>query len=43
VPKGYVCFAVAFAFLVDIIQMKVAGKKSHLVKLNENYTEDVKK
>jgi predicted tellurium resistance membrane protein TerC len=43
VPKGYVYFAMAFAFLVDIIQMKVAGKKSHPVKLNEHYTEDVKK
>jgi len=42
VPKGYVYFAMAFAFLVDIIQMKVAGKKSHPVKLNEHYTEDVK-
>jgi len=43
VPKGYVYFAMAFAFLVDIIQMKVAGKKSHPVKLNEHYTEDIKK
>ena len=43
VPKGYVYFAMAFALLVDVIQMKVAGKKSHPVKLNEHYTEDVKK
>lgn len=43
VPKGYVYFAMAFAFLVDIIQMKVAGKKSHQVKLNEHYTEDAEK
>jgi predicted tellurium resistance membrane protein TerC len=43
VPKGYVYFAMAFAFLVDIIQMKVAGKKSHPVKLNEHYSEDVVK
>lgn len=43
VPKGYVYFAMAFAFLVDIIQMKVSGKKSHRVKLNEHYTEDLKK
>jgi predicted tellurium resistance membrane protein TerC len=43
VPKGYVYFAMAFAFLVDVIQMKVAGKKSHPVKLNEHYTEDGKK
>ena len=43
VPKGYVYFAMAFSFLVDIIQMKVSGKKSHRVKLNEHYTEDLKK
>jgi predicted tellurium resistance membrane protein TerC len=43
VPKGYVYFAMAFALLVDVIQMKVAGKKSHPVKLNEHYSEDVKK
>jgi hypothetical protein len=30
----------AFALLVDVIQMKVAGKKSHPVKLNEHYSED---
>ena len=40
IPKGYVYFAMAFAFLVDIIQMKISGKKSHPVKLNEHYTED---
>jgi predicted tellurium resistance membrane protein TerC len=40
VPKGYVYFAMAFALLVDVIQMKVAGKKSHPVKLNEHYSED---
>jgi len=40
VPKGYVYFAMAFAFLVDVIQMKVAGKNSHRVKLNEHYAED---
>ena len=43
VPKGYVYFAMAFALLVDVIQMKVAGKKSHPVKLNEHYTEELKK
>ena len=42
VPKGYVYFAMAFALLVDVVQMKVAGKKSHPVKLNEHYTEDIK-
>ena len=43
VPKGYVYFAMAFALLVDVIQMKVDGKKSHPVKLNEHFTEDPKK
>jgi predicted tellurium resistance membrane protein TerC len=40
IPKGYVYFAMAFALLVDVIQMKVSGKKSHPVKLNEHYLED---
>jgi len=40
IPKGYVYFAMAFALLVDVIQMKVSGKKSHPVKLNEHYAED---
>lgn len=40
IPKGYVYFAMAFALLVDVIQMKVAGKSSHPVKLNEHYSED---
>lgn len=43
VPKGYVYFAMAFALLVDIIQMKVAGKKTHPVKLNEHFSKDVVK
>ena len=42
VPKGYVYFAMVFAFLVDVIQMKIAGKKSRPVKLNEHYAEDPK-
>jgi predicted tellurium resistance membrane protein TerC len=33
VPKGYIYFAMAFAFLVDIIQMKVFGKKSKSAKV----------
>jgi predicted tellurium resistance membrane protein TerC len=41
VPKGYVYFAMGFAFLVDVIQMKV-NKKSNPVKLNEHYAEDEK-
>lgn len=40
IPKGYVYFAMSFALLVDVIQMKVAGKKSHPVKLNEHFSED---
>jgi predicted tellurium resistance membrane protein TerC len=40
IPKGYVYFAMAFAFLVDVIQMKVAGKKSTPVKLNEHFSEE---
>ncbi len=43
IPKGYVYFAMAFALLVDVIQMKVAGKNSHPVKLNEHYAEDPEK
>jgi predicted tellurium resistance membrane protein TerC len=39
IPKGYIYFAMAFAFLVDVIQMKVVGKKSHPVQLNEHYKE----
>lgn len=43
IPKGYIYFAMAFALLVDIIQMKVAGKRSHPVKLNEHYSDDAVK
>jgi predicted tellurium resistance membrane protein TerC len=41
VPKGYVYFAMAFSFFVDLIQMKV-NKKSNPVKLNEHFIEDKK-
>lgn len=40
IPKGYVYFAMAFALLVDVIQMKVAGKNAKPVQLNEHYTEE---
>lgn len=40
IPKGYIYFAMAFSLLVDVIQMKVAGKKTQPVKLNEHYTDD---
>lgn len=40
IPKGYIYFAMAFALLVDVIQMKVAGKRSNPVKLNEHFSEE---
>lgn len=39
VPKGYVYFAMAFALLVDIVQMKTV-KNAHPVKLNEPLKEN---
>lgn len=42
IPKGYVYFAMAFAFFVDIIQMKVVGKPSKPVKLHEHFSKDNK-
>jgi hypothetical protein len=36
IPKGYIYFSVAFALLVDIIQLQVA-KKSAPVKVHEHY------
>jgi predicted tellurium resistance membrane protein TerC len=38
IPKGYIYFSMAFAFLVDVIQMKVK-KSSEPVKTHEHYTE----
>ena len=40
VPKGYVYFAMAFALLVDVIQMKAAGKNNNPVKLHEPFSDD---
>lgn len=40
VPKGYVYFAMAFALLVDLVQMKVAGKNNNPVKLNQSYSDE---
>lgn len=37
IPKGYVYFAMAFALLVDVIQMKVSSKLSRPVQLHEHY------
>ena len=42
IPKGYVYFAMAFALLVDLVQMKIAGKSSHPVQLNEHFEEKKK-
>lgn len=39
VPKGYVYFAMAFALLVDIVQMKTV-KNAHPVTLNEPFKEN---
>ena len=39
VPKGYVYFAMAFALLVDVVQMKTV-KNAHPVKLNEPFKEN---
>jgi predicted tellurium resistance membrane protein TerC len=37
IPKGYIYFSMAFAFLVDVIQMKV-NKSAEPVKTHEHYT-----
>ncbi len=37
IPKGYVYFAMAFALLVDIVQLKVSRKKSKPVQLKQQY------
>lgn len=39
VPKGYIYFAMAFSFLVDIIQLRY-DKKHRPVQLHEYYTEE---
>jgi predicted tellurium resistance membrane protein TerC len=43
IPKGYIYFAMAFSLLVDVVQMKVAGRKSNPVRLNEHFSEDENK
>jgi predicted tellurium resistance membrane protein TerC len=46
IPKGYIYFSMAFAFFVDLIQMKMNKKKPEPVQLHEHYTDeeaDVKK
>jgi predicted tellurium resistance membrane protein TerC len=39
IPKGYIYFSLAFALIVDLIQMRVA-RKSQPVKTHEHYTRD---
>lgn len=38
VPKGYVYFAMAFALLVDILQMRTTGRRRNAVPLNEHFS-----
>lgn len=40
IPKGYIYFSMAFALLVDIIQMRTNKKESEPVQLHEHYTTD---
>lgn len=39
IPKGYIYFSMAFAFFVDLIQMKMNKKKPEPVHVREHYTE----
>jgi predicted tellurium resistance membrane protein TerC len=41
IPKGYIYFSIAFALIVDLIQMRVA-KKSKPVQVHEHYVEEHK-
>lgn len=37
IPKGYIYFAMAFSFLVDILQMRMNKNQSHPVNTHEHY------
>ena len=37
IPKGYIYFSMAFSLFVDVIQMKMKGKKSEPVRTHEHY------
>ncbi len=37
IPKGYIYFSMAFALLVDVLQMKMKGSKSKPVQTHEHY------
>jgi predicted tellurium resistance membrane protein TerC len=41
IPKGYIYFSVAFALIVDLIQMRVA-RKSTPVKVHEHYVDETR-
>ena len=45
IPKGYIYFSMAFAFLVDLLQMRVTKKKRTTPPVNtrEHYTDDEEK
>jgi predicted tellurium resistance membrane protein TerC len=40
IPKGYIYFSMAFAFFVDLIQMKMTKKKAEPVHVHEHYTKE---
>lgn len=40
IPKGYIYFAMAFSFGVDILQMRMSRSKEKPVDLREHYVED---
>jgi predicted tellurium resistance membrane protein TerC len=37
IPKGYIYFAMAFSFLVDVLQMRMHRKTQSPAKLHEHY------
>jgi predicted tellurium resistance membrane protein TerC len=39
IPKGYIYFSMAFAFFVNLIQMRMHRKKAAPVHVHEHYTE----
>jgi predicted tellurium resistance membrane protein TerC len=42
IPKGYIYFSMAFALLVDVLQIKMAKPKSEPVKTHEHYLPEEK-
>jgi hypothetical protein len=39
IPKGYIYFAMAFAVLVELLNLRVRGRPSHPVELRQSYVE----